>query len=202
MVTTFGNAASAEWAGSNAINFVGRWESGAMTELAETYWSSYEENLTADDRLNPHVRAPRLGISGPVVVGESEEHALELFHRAHDLHEQRIQYLWHQNGDHRLDGAFAGSRLLAAGNAVVGTLDSVRDQIVAQVETSGINYVEMKLLFGDITVEHAVSTARAVMTAVAPAARDAGRVRACHAGLSFMTRTAGPRPRTTGRAPQ
>jgi alkanesulfonate monooxygenase SsuD/methylene tetrahydromethanopterin reductase-like flavin-dependent oxidoreductase (luciferase family) len=179
-----GNAASAEWAGSNAVNFVGRWESGAMTELAETYWSAYRKNLTADGRLNPHVTEPRLGVSGPVVVGESEDHALELFHRAHELHEQRIQYLWHQKGDHRLDGAFAGSRLLEAGNAVVGTLDSVRDRIVAQVETSGINYVEMKLLFGDITVEHAASTAHAVMTAVAPAAREAGRARARRAGAA------------------
>ncbi|MEU3980510.1 LLM class flavin-dependent oxidoreductase [Streptomyces sp. NPDC026672] len=177
-----GNAASAEWAGSNGINFVGRWESGAMTALAETYWDAWQKHRDEPGRLNPQEEEPRLGISGPVVIGESEAHALDLFHRAHDLHEQRILHLWHENDDHRLDGAFSGERLLAAGNAVVGTVDSVRDQLVAQVETSGINYLEMKLLFGDIPVGHAAATARTVMTSIAPAARAAARGSARHAG--------------------
>lgn len=179
-----GNAASAEWAGSNAINFVGRWENGAMVDLAETYWAAWEKHLNGPGRLNPHVEEPRLGISGPVVIGESEAQALDMFHRAHDLHEQRILHLWHENDDHRLDGAFSGERLLAAGNAVVGTLESVRDQLVSQVETSGINYLEMKLLFGDIPVGHAARTAYSVMTSIAPAARAAARGRARHAGVA------------------
>lgn len=178
-----GNAASAEWAGSNAINFVGRWEDGAMPDLAETYWKAWEEHRDEPGRLNPHVEEPRLGISGPVVVGESEAQALEMFHRAHELHEQRILQLWHENGDHRLDGAFKGERLLAAGNAVIGTLDSVRDQMVSQVETSGINYLELKLLFGDIPVGHATRSAHAIMSRVAPAARDAARGRVGRADL-------------------
>lgn len=168
-----GNAASAEWAGANSINFVGRWENGAIADIAETYWTAWDKHRDETGRLNPHVDDPRIGISGPVVIGRSEAEAQDIFERANALHEERILHLWHQEDDHRLDGVFGSERTLAAGNGIVGTVDSVRDRIVAQVEAAGINYLEMKPIFGDITLEQASFTARMVMERIAPAAREA-----------------------------
>jgi len=168
-----GNAASAEWAGANSVNFVGRWENGAMADIAETYWTAWAKEDDHDLRLNPSVTDPRVGISGPVVIARSTAEAEDVFASANALHEQRILHLWHERGDHRLDGVFSTERVLAAGNGVYGTVAEVRDRIVHQVEHADINYYEMKIFFGDITLDQAQYTARAVMELIAPAAREA-----------------------------
>jgi alkanesulfonate monooxygenase SsuD/methylene tetrahydromethanopterin reductase-like flavin-dependent oxidoreductase (luciferase family) len=168
-----GSAATAEWAAANGINFVTRWEGGKVAEVASTYWTAWEKHRDEADRLNPIAGPPRLGISGPVVIAESRAHAEDVFQQANALHEERILHLWHERDDHRLDGVFAADRLLGNGNAVVGTANSVRDELVAQVETAGVNYLELKLVFGDIDVAEAAATARTITEHIAPAAREA-----------------------------
>lgn len=167
------NPVSAEWAGANAVNFVARWEGGEMTKVADIYWAAFDAHRNDSDRLNPQVTSPRVGISGPVVIADSQGEADDIFGRANDLHEQRILHLWHQRDDHRLDGFFSGERVLSVGDATVGTVASVRDQMVAQVAQADINYVEMKIMFGDVTPAQGIHTARCVMEQVAPAAREA-----------------------------
>jgi alkanesulfonate monooxygenase SsuD/methylene tetrahydromethanopterin reductase-like flavin-dependent oxidoreductase (luciferase family) len=178
-----GSAGSAEWAGANAINLVSRWEGGAIAEAAATYWTAWQKHRTDTDRLNPHVDVPRLGISGPVVIADSTAEAHDVFHRANSLHEKRLLHLWHERGEHRLDGVFGAERVLANGNAIVGTVESVRDEIVAQIEASGINYLECKLFFGDVGLERATATARAIADHIAPAANDAAARAARRMGL-------------------
>ena len=117
----------------------------------------------------------RLKISGQVVIADSQAEAEDVFHRANSLHEQRLLHLWHEHDVHRLDGVFSSASVLAKGNAVVGTADSVRDEIVAQVETAGINYLELRIIFGDVSRAEAVATARTVAEHIAPAARQAVR---------------------------
>ena len=168
-----GSAATAEWAASNGINFVTRWEGGRVVEVGNTFWTAWDKHRDDDGRLNPISGEPRFGISGPVVVAGSRAEAQDLFHRANALHEQRILHLWHEHDDHRLDGVFGAERVLADGNAIVGTADSVRDEIVAKVEESGVNYLEMKIIFGDLGVDAAIATARTVAEHIAPAAREA-----------------------------
>lgn len=179
-----GSAATAEWAAANGINFVTRWEGGAVAEVGTAFWTAWEENRTAADRLNPIAGQPRFGISGPVVIAGSQAEAEDAFGRANELHEERILQLWHEKGDHRLDGKFSTEPLLAKGNGIIGTADSVRDEIVAQVETSGVNYLELKIIFGDISLDSAVATARTITEHVAPAARAAADRAAQRLGLS------------------
>lgn len=178
-----GSAATAEWAASHGINFVTRWEGGAVAEVGTTFWTAWDKHRDDPDRLNPVPGEPRFGISGPVVVAGSRSQAEDVFGRANALHEQRLLHLWHEHGDHRLDGVFAAERVLANGNAVIGTADSVRDQIVAQVEESGVNYLELKIIFGDIDLATATATARIVTEHIAPAARAAAQRAANRRGL-------------------
>jgi alkanesulfonate monooxygenase SsuD/methylene tetrahydromethanopterin reductase-like flavin-dependent oxidoreductase (luciferase family) len=178
-----GSAATAEWAAANGMNFVTRWQNGAVAEVATRYWTAWEKHRDDPDRLNPSPNTPRLGISGPVVIADGQAQAEDVFGRANSLHEQRLMHLWHEHGDHRLDGMFGTDRVLGNGNAVVGTADSVRDQLVAQVETSGVNYLELKLIFGDLALAEAVATARTVMRHIAPAAREAADRAARRHGL-------------------
>jgi alkanesulfonate monooxygenase SsuD/methylene tetrahydromethanopterin reductase-like flavin-dependent oxidoreductase (luciferase family) len=178
-----GSAATAEWAASNGINFVTRWENGAVAEVGTTFWRAWEKHRGDEDRLNPISTRPRFGISGPVVVAGSRGEADDVFGRANELHEQRILQLWHEHDDHRLDGVFSTERVLAKGNGIVGTADSVRDEIVAQVEASAVNYLELKIIFGDIGFDTAAATARTITEHVAPAAREAAERAARRVGL-------------------
>lgn len=178
-----GSAGTAEWAASHGINFVTRWEGGAVAEVGNTFWTAWEKHRGDADRLNPISGQPRFGISGPVVVAGSAAEAEDVFHRANALHEQRLLHLWHEHGNHRYDGVFGAQRVLANGNAVIGTIDSVRDEMVAQVEESGVNYLELKIIFGDIGLAAATATASAITEHVAPAARAAAQRAAVRHGL-------------------
>lgn len=178
-----GSAATAEWAASNGINFVTRWEGGAVAEVGNTFWTAWDKHRDDGERLNPIAGPPRFGISGPVVIASSQAEAQDLFHSANAVHEQRILHLWHEHNDHRLDGVFASERVLANGNAIIGSADSVRDEIVAQVEASGVNYLEMKIIFGNVDVNEAVATARTVAEYIVPAAREAAERAARRRGL-------------------
>jgi alkanesulfonate monooxygenase SsuD/methylene tetrahydromethanopterin reductase-like flavin-dependent oxidoreductase (luciferase family) len=170
------NAWTAEWAGSHGIHFVGPWRNGAFVDIVKTYWEHWEKNRNAQDRLNAHVAEPRVGIKGTVVIGESEEHALDIYHRANDLWCERVLQLWHEHDDHRLDNAFTSEAHLAGGTACVGTAESVRDQIVHQVETAkGVNYYESSFYFGDMSLDEALHNLRAFTEIVAPALTSAGR---------------------------
>jgi alkanesulfonate monooxygenase SsuD/methylene tetrahydromethanopterin reductase-like flavin-dependent oxidoreductase (luciferase family) len=178
-----GSAAAAAWAAGNGVNFVTRWENGAVAEVGTTFWTAWEKHRDDADRLNPVPARPRFGISGPVVVASSPAEAEDVFGRANALHEERLLHLWHEHGDHRFDGAFSAEGVLAKGNGIIGTAGSVRDEIVAQVEASGVNYLELKIIFGDIAFDAAVTTARTITEHVAPAARDAADRAARRLGL-------------------
>lgn len=165
------NAASAEWAGHNGINFVGRWNGGAITRTVRTYWDAWESNRHAEGRLNAHVASPRVGLATSLVIAPSDEQALDLFGHANDLFCDRVTHLWHRNGDHHVGRAFATDSVLTNGAACVGSVTSVRDQVLHQIETSGVNYLEMSLFFGDMTYDEAMRTLTAVAEDIMPAAR-------------------------------
>ncbi|TNC21895.1 LLM class flavin-dependent oxidoreductase [Amycolatopsis alkalitolerans] len=165
------NAATAEWAGRNAVNFVGRWNRGAITDIVRTYWDAWHSGT--GERINGPVARPVAGIAGSVVIASSEQRARDLFGRANDLFCERLTHLWHRNGDHRVDAAFSTEASLASGAACVGTAEQVRDQVVHQIETSGANYFEMSIFFGDMSLDEGLYSLRAFMEHVAPAARAA-----------------------------
>jgi alkanesulfonate monooxygenase SsuD/methylene tetrahydromethanopterin reductase-like flavin-dependent oxidoreductase (luciferase family) len=167
------NTASARWAGANAVNFVGRWNGGTVTDAVRAYRDAWSDHRDDTGRLNPHVTEPRVGIAAGLVIADSDEQAGDVYGRANDLFCERVTQLWHEHGDHRVDRAFATETALATGAAWVGTADTVRDIAVHQVGTAGVNYVELSLFFGDLTEEQAGHSLRAFVEHVAPAARRA-----------------------------
>jgi alkanesulfonate monooxygenase SsuD/methylene tetrahydromethanopterin reductase-like flavin-dependent oxidoreductase (luciferase family) len=168
------NTATAEWAGRNAVNFVGRWNDGAITPAVRAYRDAWRRHRSDADRLNAHVPSPRVGLAASVVIASSDEHARDVYGRANDLFCERVTHLWHAHDDHRLDKPFTTATTLANGAAWVGSVSTVRDTVVHQVETSGVNYVELSAFFGDLSEAEATATLRTFMTEIAPAASAAG----------------------------
>jgi alkanesulfonate monooxygenase SsuD/methylene tetrahydromethanopterin reductase-like flavin-dependent oxidoreductase (luciferase family) len=161
------NTASAQWAAARNINFVGRWNSGAFIPAAEAYWAARRHR--PDDGSPP----PRLGVAAYVCIGDTDDAAAARFRKANDVFIGHLTKLWHDHGDHSPDPVWASDTVLAAGNAVIGSARTVRDQLIEQVRQAPVNYFEATLSFGDLTAEEARANLAAFADTVMPAVAEA-----------------------------
>ena len=163
------NTATAEWAGKGGINFVGRWNAGAFTEAARTYWQAWREGPGSQ----PGAARPRLGVAAHVYLGQTDDQALERFRKANDVFSRQLTKLWHDHDDHRSDTFYDTDSTLARGNSLVGTAETVRDKLVAQVRAAPMNYFEATFAFGDLSLDEALENLRSFARTVMPAVRSA-----------------------------
>ncbi|MEV0110857.1 LLM class flavin-dependent oxidoreductase [Nocardia sp. NPDC050799] len=150
------NTRSAIWAAQENVNFVGRWNAGEFVPAAEEYWRVWQElRGEVDPVQGSTLDLPRVGVSSVLFIGESDEEALDRYNAAYGLFGERVTKLWHDHSDYRVDGIASPARGLELGNAIVGTVDSVRDQLLAQIEHSPVNYLEVMPYFGDMSYDEA-----------------------------------------------
>ncbi|MEV5409736.1 LLM class flavin-dependent oxidoreductase [Thermopolyspora sp. NPDC052614] len=170
------NTRTAEWAGANNVNFVGRWNGGVFAEAAETYWNAWRE------AHEPDAAPPRLGVAATVHIGATDGEALARYRRANAVFCQQLTWLWHRNGDHRGDAYADTENTLRSGTALVGTAETVRDLLIEQIERAPVNYFEATFAFGDLTAEEARHSLHAFAETVMPAVRAAAARRTHEAG--------------------
>ena len=161
------NTATAEWAGANAVNFVGRWNAAAFAPAARAYWNAWEAR---DEATAPR---PRLGVAAHVYIGETDAEAVERFRKANDVFARQLLKLWHDHGNHKVDALYDTDRTMANGNSLVGSPETVRDLLIDQVRQAPVNYFEATLAFGDLTAEEAKANLTAFAETVMPAVREA-----------------------------
>ena len=169
------NTRSAAWAGEHDVSFVGRWNAGSFIAAAREYWATWQSRH--DDAAARVVRGtePRVGLSTTLVIGKSEQEALDRYHRAYTMFGERVTRLWHEHGDHQVDRIADPAAGLNVGNAIVGTRESVRDQVIAQVEAAQVNYFEIMPLFGDLSYAEGVTALSQFSEHIMPAVRKASR---------------------------
>jgi alkanesulfonate monooxygenase SsuD/methylene tetrahydromethanopterin reductase-like flavin-dependent oxidoreductase (luciferase family) len=165
------NTASAEWAGGNAIHFVGRWNGGTFADAVARYWAAWERTRGDGTRLNAHVDHPSVGLASTVVIAPTDAAAENLYLRAHELYGRRLLKLWHDHDNHDYDAMADSTLALRAGAACVGSPETVRDMVVHQVNATGVNYFEAHLFFGDMTSAEAWRSLRSFAEIVMPAVR-------------------------------
>ena len=166
------NTNTAEWAAANNVNFVGRWNDGSFAAAADSYWQAWQDSQAAGaDDSGP--TSPRIGVAATVYIGATDGAALSRYRKANALFCQQLTKLWHQHGDHRVDAIFDTEGSLERGTALVGSAETVRDQLIAQVEQAPVNYFEATLAFGDLTPEEAQDNLSAFAESVMPAVREA-----------------------------
>ncbi|MGW2963848.1 LLM class flavin-dependent oxidoreductase [Streptomyces sp. NPDC001220] len=163
------NTRTAEWAGANNVNFVGRWNGGEFPAAAETYWRAWRDR----QETTPDSTPPRVGVAAGVYIAESDQEALARYTKANDVFARQVTKLWHQHGDHRLDGFADAEDAVRQGTALIGSAATVRDLLVEQVQQAAVNYFEATLAFGDLTPEEARANLDAFATTVMPAVREA-----------------------------
>ena len=161
------NTATAEWAGANNVNFVGRWNGGGFAPAADAFWRAWD---TRGDTAAPR---PRLGTAAHVYIGATDGAAVERFRKANDVFARQLTKLWHDHGNHKVDVLYDTDATMANGNSLVGSAETVRDLLVEQVRRAPANYFEGTFAYGDLTSTEAEANLTAFAETVMPAVRAA-----------------------------
>lgn len=167
------NTATAEWAGVNGVNFVGRWNDGGFIPAARAYWDAWRPRSGG-----PAGQVPRIGTAAHVYIGRTDAEAVERFRKANDVFARQLLKLWHDNGNHNPDHLYDTDRTMANGNSLVGSAQTVAARLAEQVRQAPVNYFEATLAFGDLTPGEAAANLTAFAGTVFPAVRAAFKARA------------------------
>jgi alkanesulfonate monooxygenase SsuD/methylene tetrahydromethanopterin reductase-like flavin-dependent oxidoreductase (luciferase family) len=114
---------------------------------------------------------PLMGLGRFVVVADTDAEALALARRAYPR--------WHRNFTHlhRMHGRMATTHprptdfdgVVAAGQGVAGSPETVAAELRSQMQATGSNYLVAQLAFGDLTLAETLRSAELLATRVMPA---------------------------------
>ena len=146
-----GNPHSVPWCVANRCNVVSNAPLDAVRAMTDRYRREWREAGHADDTL------PLMGTTRHMVIAPTEEEANAIAARAYERWYASFMHLWVKNGTK--PGAYfptTWSELVAAGRALSGTPAMVREQLAAQIERSGVNFILTRFAFGDLAYEHSL----------------------------------------------
>jgi len=166
------NAESTEWAARTGVNVVTNLPAGAVRAITERYRAEWAK-LGRDP-----ARIPLMGMNRHMVIAETDREAMELGRRAYRRWFANFTSLWRRRNiplpkNIAYSEDFDG--IVASGQAIAGSPQTVRDAIARQAAQSGVNYVLSRFAFGDMAVDESLRSvdlfARHVMPelAIAPA---------------------------------
>lgn len=168
-----GSLETALRAAADGTNFVGRWEGGALPAIVDGYWAAWRADEDAVE--------PRVGCAAACYVGESDAAAEDRYLQAAQVYWERLISLWHEHGVTAADSFYDPRDMLERQNAIVGSPATVRDRLAALLEQAAINYFELTMTFGDLSVEEA-SASIGAMAGIMPELRAVADRRAPIAG--------------------
>lgn len=93
----------------------------------------------------------KLGAMRQIYVAETDEQAHAVARPAYEDWYHSILRLWHQHNDHAYDNFFAWDACLAGETILIGSVDTVREQIQRLVSESGINYFVGSFAWGSLS---------------------------------------------------
>jgi len=102
---------------------------------------------------------PKLGVSRFIVIADSDQEALTIARRAYPIWHNHFYYLFYLLGGkpaHPRPAEF--DKMMAIGQAVAGSPDTVRRFLQAQLDESAANYLVGQFAFGDLSLEESLRT--------------------------------------------
>jgi alkanesulfonate monooxygenase SsuD/methylene tetrahydromethanopterin reductase-like flavin-dependent oxidoreductase (luciferase family) len=135
--------------------------------VAETYW----ENFTPRPGT---ATSPRFGMNRFMVIADTDEAALAIARRAYRRWHASFMNLWDRHGipptgvsyPPEFDGQAEDGR------AIAGSPDTVRKELLAQLEETGVNHIGCRFAFGDLTLAEALRSVDLFAAEVMPALRE------------------------------
>jgi alkanesulfonate monooxygenase SsuD/methylene tetrahydromethanopterin reductase-like flavin-dependent oxidoreductase (luciferase family) len=159
---------SVEFAGRNGFNFVGLGPAASVREHTDAYWQAWNAHRHEPGRLNGHVTAPKVGILRLVVVADTDDEALAAARAAHAAWFRSITQLWHEHGDHSVDGLFEWEAAIEHKTILFGSPAHVREEMLRLVAASGCNYVICSFARGTLSREQSLRSLRMFADEVMP----------------------------------
>jgi alkanesulfonate monooxygenase SsuD/methylene tetrahydromethanopterin reductase-like flavin-dependent oxidoreductase (luciferase family) len=162
------NPESAEFAAANRFNVVSNAAPKAVRVITDRYRAAWQKNG------NDPARIPFIGMARHVVIADSDAEAMKLARRAYARWWDGFIFLWRRRG---LKPPFTTytedfDAVLANGQAIVGSPQTVRDAIAAQVREAGLNYFLLRFAFGDLTLEESMRSVDLFAKHVQPALEE------------------------------
>ena len=137
------------WCVANRCNIVGNAPLDRIKIITDRYRSEWAAAGHSAETL------PLMGTTRHMVIAPTEKEAQDLARKAYTRWYTSFMYLWDKHGTK--PGAHFPStwdELAGAGRAMAGTPESVREQLLQQIEVSGINFVLTRFAFGDLPLVH------------------------------------------------
>jgi alkanesulfonate monooxygenase SsuD/methylene tetrahydromethanopterin reductase-like flavin-dependent oxidoreductase (luciferase family) len=122
--------------------------------------------------------ATAVGALRYIVVADTAEQAENIARPAAEHHLRSLHWLWAKHGHRDLTdrlrdpGNARYEDLVADGVMIAGTPDEVRDRITAQSVDLDFNYMLGYMMFGDMSLPHALRSLDLFSREVMPAIRD------------------------------
>ena len=159
-----------EWLAREGFNTITHYPTmEKMRELFDLYKQVWEEHQGEKSRLNGHEPDPKYGIVRHVYVGETDEEAMREAKAAFTYFNDNFNYLRTSRGDSSR-AEFLGDfeARMADGLHVVGSVDSVAEQVRHHIETTGTNYFVSSFFFGNLTEEQTLNSVKLFAEKVMP----------------------------------
>ena len=159
---------SAAWPAANDVNVI-------ILGLRDSIKACVDAYHAERKRLNKTTPMPLLGPCKHVVVANTDEEALKIARRAYA--EWRESFFWlfkRHNAEPRISAAMAPTfdDLMAIGNGVAGSPQTVRNWINEEAAATGINYFVSWLAFGDMSLAESQRSVELFSQEVMPAFAD------------------------------
>jgi alkanesulfonate monooxygenase SsuD/methylene tetrahydromethanopterin reductase-like flavin-dependent oxidoreductase (luciferase family) len=163
------NPESVSYAARHGYHFVSLGPAAGVRQLVDAYWQTWEAHRQEPGRLNGHVTVPKVGIVRQVFVADSDDQALAATRAAHKDWYRSITKLWHDHGDHNVDGLFAWETSTQYETILFGSPARVREQMARLLEVSGCNYVLCAFAWGTFPHAQTLHSLRLFAEEVMPA---------------------------------
>ncbi len=157
---------SAERAARKGLNIVTNDVPGNTRAIADRYRQVWRE-------AQGTAALPKMGMVRFILVADSDAAAMRIARRAYLRWRASFTYLSDMNNAQMQSPLRADSfdTVMAQGQAIAGSPETVRAFLAAQVEECGINYIVGQFCFGDLTLDEMRHSVELFSTHVAPALR-------------------------------
>lgn len=171
------NTDSITWLAEQGLNTITHYPPMAtMRQLFDLYKRVWQEHRHHPDRLNAHVAEPKYGIVRHVYVADTDARALQEAKAAFADFIGNFNYLRTLHGDTSGRAAYLADfeARLADGLHIVGSPETVKQQVQEHVRITGSNYFVGSFFFGSLTGAQMMHSLRLFAHEVMPAFRCTG----------------------------
>ncbi len=155
---------SAARAGAEGLNVISLDSAAETGEMVTAYKSARKGNR------HVNLEEPKIGIGRFIVVGETDQQALDVARRSYPVWHQSFNYLFDYRGTtkprHQRPAEF--DSIAAEGRAVAGSPETVAEVLERELTISGANYLVGQFVFGDMSLDESQTSVGLFVDEVAP----------------------------------